>query len=187
LKTVTVTGRMQDICLILWTGVLKGAACSNYVLKSHTTEWRSGSIKAQRKVTYRLKAFTAVNIQFEVFWVVTPCSVAVGCQTFGGPFCLHLQDDGSSKVIQNVGILQQHTQKNYEGVSKSFRTGRLEWYIDNLWVSLVSFAVITLCVASQRVFMFVVVYFVIDSVRKLLDTPSYTHTHRTGRILPFSL
>jgi hypothetical protein len=37
----------------------------------------------------------------------------------------------------------------------------------------VSFAAITLCVASQRVFV-VVVYFVIDSVRKLLDTPSYT-------------
>jgi hypothetical protein len=36
-----------------------------------------------------------------------------------------------------------------------------------------SFAAITLCVASQQVFIFVVVYFVIDSVRKLLDTPSY--------------
>jgi hypothetical protein len=36
----------------------------------------------------------------------------------------------------------------------------------------VSFAAILLCVASQRVFVFVV-YFVIDSVRKLLDTPSY--------------
>jgi hypothetical protein len=35
----------------------------------------------------------------------------------------------------------------------------------------VSFAAITLCVASQRVF--ILVYFVIDSVRKLLDTPSY--------------
>jgi hypothetical protein len=35
----------------------------------------------------------------------------------------------------------------------------------------VSFAAITLCVASQRVF--IVVYFVIDSARKLLDTPSY--------------
>jgi hypothetical protein len=32
-----------------------------------------------------------------------------------------------------------------------------------------------LCVTSQRVFI-VVVYFVIDSVRKLLDTPSYEHT-----------
>jgi len=43
----------------------------------------------------------------------------------------------------------------------------------------VSFISITLCVAFQRVFVVVVVvrvvvYFVIDSVRKLLDTPSYT-------------
>jgi hypothetical protein len=35
----------------------------------------------------------------------------------------------------------------------------------------VSFAAITLCVASQR--MFIVVYFVIDSVRKFLDILSY--------------
>jgi hypothetical protein len=33
----------------------------------------------------------------------------------------------------------------------------------------VSFAAITLCVASQRVFI-VVAHFIIDSVRKLLDT-----------------
>jgi hypothetical protein len=37
----------------------------------------------------------------------------------------------------------------------------------------VSFAAITLCVASQQVFIAVGVYFVIDSVRKLLDTPSH--------------
>jgi hypothetical protein len=39
----------------------------------------------------------------------------------------------------------------------------------------VSFAATSLCVASQRVFalvVVVVVYFVIDLVRKLLDTPS---------------
>jgi hypothetical protein len=75
-----------------------------------------------------------------------------------------------------------------EGVSKSFRTFRLERELQMiqlsatrcsciaiLWVSLVSFAAITLCVASQRVFIVVVVvvvYFVFDSVRKLLDTPS---------------
>jgi hypothetical protein len=76
----------------------------------------------------------------------------------------------------------------YEGVTKSFRTGRLERelqmvqlsatrcsYIAILWVSLVSFVVITLCVSSQRVFI-VVVYFVIVSFRKLLDTHSYTNT-----------
>jgi len=36
----------------------------------------------------------------------------------------------------------------------------------------VSFGARTLSVASQRVFMVVSVYFVIDSVRKLLDIPS---------------
>jgi hypothetical protein len=73
----------------------------------------------------------------------------------------------------------------HERVSKSFRTGRLERELQMvqlsatrcsciaiLWVSLMSFAAITLCVASQQVFI-VVVYFVIDLTRKLLDTPSY--------------
>jgi hypothetical protein len=38
-----------------------------------------------------------------------------------------------------------------------------------------SYAAITLCVASQRVFIVAVaaVYFFIESVRKLLDTPAY--------------
>jgi hypothetical protein len=77
----------------------------------------------------------------------------------------------------------------YEGVSKSFRTGRLERELQTvqpsatrcsciaiLRVRLVSFSAITLCVASQRVFVVVIVVvdFVIDSVRKRLDTPSYT-------------
>jgi hypothetical protein len=77
--------------------------------------------------------------------------------------------------------------RRYDGVSKSFRTGPPVARTANgislsatryccfaiLWVSLVSLAAIILCVASQRVFI-VVVYFVIDSVRQLLDTPSYT-------------
>jgi hypothetical protein len=46
-------------------------------------------------------------------------------------------------------------------------------YIAIFLVSIVSFAFITLCVASQRVFIVVSVYFFIDSVRKLSDTPSY--------------
>jgi hypothetical protein len=37
----------------------------------------------------------------------------------------------------------------------------------------VSFVAITLCVASQRVIPKVSIYFVIDSVRELLDTPTY--------------
>jgi hypothetical protein len=38
----------------------------------------------------------------------------------------------------------------------------------------VSFAAITLSVASQGVFIVVSIYFVIDSVRKLLNIPSYS-------------
>jgi hypothetical protein len=45
-----------------------------------------------------------------------------------------------------------------------------------LWVGLVSFAAVTLCVGSQRVFIFVSIHFFIDSIRKLLNTPSYTST-----------
>jgi hypothetical protein len=76
----------------------------------------------------------------------------------------------------------------YNSVSKSFRTGRLERKLQMvqlfatrcsciaiLWISLVSFAAMTLFVASQRVFIVVSVYFVIDSARKLLDIPSYMH------------
>jgi hypothetical protein len=76
--------------------------------------------------------------------------------------------------------------KTYERVSKSFRTGCLKRELQMvqlsatrcsciaiLWVSLTCFAAMTLCVASQRVFIVVSVYFVIDSVRKLFDTPSY--------------
>jgi hypothetical protein len=37
----------------------------------------------------------------------------------------------------------------------------------------VSFNAITLCVTSQRVFIVVSVHFVIESVRKLLEIPSY--------------
>jgi hypothetical protein len=46
--------------------------------------------------------------------------------------------------------------------------------ISILWVSLVSFAAITLCIASQRVFVVVDDGFIIDSVRTLFHTPSYT-------------
>jgi hypothetical protein len=73
----------------------------------------------------------------------------------------------------------------HEDVTKSFRTGRLEREIQIvelfatrsiciaiLWVNLVSFATITLCVASERVIPKVSIYIFIDLVWKLLDTPS---------------
>jgi hypothetical protein len=49
----------------------------------------------------------------------------------------------------------------------------------------VRFIAITLCVASQRVFIVVSVYFVIDSVRKLLDTPSYVPLPVTSDLFKF--
>jgi hypothetical protein len=50
----------------------------------------------------------------------------------------------------------------------------------------VSFATITLCVASQRVFVVVSIYFVIDSVRKLLDSLSYLPKVKVKLSLCFS-
>jgi hypothetical protein len=84
---------------------------------------------------------------------------------------------------ENFVIYLQYTVRGSMEVTlwhqQSAQTGRLERElkmlqlsasrcscIDILWVSLVSFAAITLCVASQRVF--IVVYFVIESVPKLL-------------------
>jgi hypothetical protein len=81
----------------------------------------------------------------------------------------------------------------YEGVPKSFRAGRLERELQMvqlsatrsnciaiLWVSLVSFVAIILCVASQLVFIVVRLYFVIDSVLELFDTPSYLNQGSGG-------
>jgi hypothetical protein len=87
--------------------------------------------------------------------------------------------------------LRSHNVKlKYEGVSKSFRTGRLERELEMvqlsatrcscvaiLWVSAVTFAAIILCVASRRVIPKISVYFVIVSARKLLDTHSYFKIH----------
>jgi len=46
----------------------------------------------------------------------------------------------------------------------------------------VSSAAITLYVASQRLMPKVSIYFVIQSVRKLLDTPSYVHLTSNQRL-----
>jgi hypothetical protein len=90
-------------------------------------------------------------------------------------------------ILVSTGLYHSHN-PSYMGVSKSSRNGRLEQelkmvqlsatrcsYIAILWVSLVSFAAITTCIASQQVFIVVSLYFVNDSIRKLLDTPSYIY------------
>jgi len=47
-------------------------------------------ITDQTLLQTRFDVFTAAKIQVEVFWVMTRCSVVVGCQFFGGPYCPHL-------------------------------------------------------------------------------------------------
>jgi hypothetical protein len=91
----------------------------------------------------------------------------------------------SAAVIWRRTRYGKEADSEYEGVSKSFRTiGRLERELQVvqlsatrcsciaiLWVSLVSFVAITLWRGQQRIIPKVSIFFVIDSVRKLLVTP----------------
>jgi hypothetical protein len=99
----------------------------------------------------KFEAFTAMKIQIVFFLVTTT----------------YHYTQSQPRTLPFEAILV------YEGVTKSFRTGRLERELQIvqlsatrcsciaiLWVSLVSFAAVTLFVASQRVFI-VVVYFVL--------------------------
>jgi hypothetical protein len=99
-------------------------------------------------------------------------------------------------LIWGIGPLQGLT---YEGVSESFRTGRLEQELQMvqlsatryrciaiLRVSLVSFAAITLCVVSQRVLV-VVVYFVMTQTGKILAKSSHTEQQNTGKTRTYIL
>jgi hypothetical protein len=98
------------------------------------------------------------------------------------PSKIYLQREDVQVSVDSV-ISRCYT---YEDVSRSFRTVRLERelqmvqlsatrcsYIAILRVSLLNFSAIILCVASSQRLFIVVVYFVIDLVRKLLDTHSY--------------
>jgi hypothetical protein len=57
----------------------------------------------------RFEAFTVVKIQVEVLCVVTPCSVEVGYQSFGGPCCLYLHGEvnGFIQFTLNIEATQQ--------------------------------------------------------------------------------
>jgi hypothetical protein len=86
---------------------------------------------------------------------------------------LKVISEKQGECTDQIQLTQDRCQSwTYEVVSKSFRTGRLDGELQMvqlsatkcsciaiLWANLVSFAAITLCVASQKVFI-VVVYFV---------------------------
>jgi hypothetical protein len=71
--------------------------------------------------------------------------------------------------------IRQGCIQNFPDWPPGARTANRRSFIAILSVSLVSFAAITLCVASEWVFIVVSVYFVTDSGRKLLVTPSYIY------------
>jgi len=52
---------------------------------------RPYEIQADVITDARFLVFTAVKIHIEVFWILTPRSVVVGYERFGGPCCIHLQ------------------------------------------------------------------------------------------------
>jgi hypothetical protein len=53
-----------------------------------------------RVVDARFEVFMAVEIQVEVFWLLTSRSVVAGYQRFGEPCCLCLYiEDGGSMVL----------------------------------------------------------------------------------------
>jgi hypothetical protein len=48
-------------------------------------------------------------LQIEVFWVMAPCGVAVRCQRFGAPCCLHLQGETwTSETLLSCRSNAQH-------------------------------------------------------------------------------
>jgi hypothetical protein len=58
------------------------------------------------------EVFMMVKIQVEVFWVVTPCNVAVGYQCFGGSCCFHLEGEveavGSPEMFLSYHVTTYH-------------------------------------------------------------------------------
>jgi hypothetical protein len=90
----------------------------------------------------KFEAFTAVKIQVEFLWVVTPCNDVVGYQSFGGPCCRRLQDEnGGNVAVRNGGILPQHYKasqptRTLHGQGKHLlfgtRLSALVWYGENI-------------------------------------------------------
>jgi len=62
------------------------------------TEYVIHDLLLHRRITFR--AATAVKIQVDFFGVATPCSVVVGYQRFGRPWCFCLQGEVSGVMLQ---------------------------------------------------------------------------------------
>jgi hypothetical protein len=138
---------------------------------------------------HRYVIFTnQVNIPWSTLGLSAASSFCIKPTFRGSSLCPHHQrsdmsteSPGASYTSPGTGWFRWHT-RVYSEVSGLTACLELELQmvqlsatrcscIAILWVSLVSFAAITLCVTSQRVLIVVSVYFVIDSVRKLWIHP----------------
>jgi hypothetical protein len=67
------------------------------------TSWNTSSWKTEKEMGQMLyassEAFMAVIFQVEALWVVTPCSVVVGYQIFGGPCYPHVHFGTSETLV----------------------------------------------------------------------------------------
>jgi hypothetical protein len=70
----------------------------NYYMDQGCTRLFSGpNTYLEKFIVKSFEAFTLLTYQFDDFWVVTPCSVVLGCHRFRYPCCLHLHpEDGGS-------------------------------------------------------------------------------------------
>jgi hypothetical protein len=65
----------------------------------------------------RFEVFTAVKIQVEVFWIVTPCRFVVGYQHFRGIRRLRLHpEDGDGTLNTTATLLGVTTQKTVSSI-----------------------------------------------------------------------
>jgi hypothetical protein len=105
-----------------------------------------------------------MSTQFEVFWVVTPCSVMVWYKRFRISFCLFLQgEDGGCMHLWNFGILLQHYT-----VSQPRRTRRES---SRLWEPLISMPIYLLAKIKTR---FHNIYFIQTQENTSLHKPLHT-------------
>jgi len=74
--------------------VLRSSTCEKSHILHLVKSWNNRPIRTEIKTSHRILLF------YVEVWVMTPCGVAIG-------HYLH-PEDGSSKVIRNVGNLPQH-------------------------------------------------------------------------------